>query len=57
MMDVHRTYCENHFMMNISQIIILYTLNLYSAVWQVQLNKTGNKQKRKYSYSLHLESH
>lgn len=44
-------------MMNISQIIILYTLNLYSAVWQVHLNKTGNKQKRKYSYSLHLESH
>ena len=46
MMDVHQTYCENHFMKYVSQISILYTLNLYSAVWQLHLNKTGKKKKK-----------
>ena len=30
-------------MMYVSQIIMLYTLNLYSAVCQLHLNKTGRK--------------
>ena len=30
-------------MMYVSQIIMLYTLNLYSAVWQLYLNVTGRK--------------
>lgn len=31
MMDAYQTYYDNHFIMYISQNIILYTLNLYSA--------------------------
>ena len=42
MMDVHYPYC-NHFMMEVSQITMLYTLNLYSVVCQLHLNKTGIK--------------
>ena len=34
-------------MMYVSQIIMLYTLNLYSAVCQLYLNKTGRREKRK----------
>ena len=34
-------------MMYVSQIIMLYTLNLCSAVCQLYLNKTGGKKKRK----------
>ena len=30
-------------MMYVNQIIMLYTLNLYSAVCQLYLNKTGRK--------------
>ena len=30
MMDVPKTYCNNHFMIYVSQIIILYTLNYIS---------------------------
>ena len=33
--------------MYVSQIIMLYTLNLYSAVRQLYLNKTGRKTKTK----------
>ena len=40
-MNVHYTYCENHFMMSASQIIMLYTINGYSAVCQLYINKTG----------------
>ena len=43
MMDDHETYCDNHFMMYVSQIIMLCTLNLYGAVCQLYLNKTGGK--------------
>ena len=39
--DVHRTYHGNHLMMHPSQIIILYILNLYSAVYKLYLNKAG----------------
>ena len=46
MMDVHYTYCGNHFMMYLSLIIMLYTLNLYSGVCQLHLNKTERKKKR-----------
>ena len=44
MMNVHSTYWENHFMMYLSQIIMLYTLSLYNAVWQLYLKKTGKKE-------------
>ena len=43
MMDVHETSCGHHFMMHESQIIMLYTWNLYSVVCQLYLNKTGRK--------------
>ena len=33
-------------MMYVSQIIMLYTLNLYSAVFQLYLNKTGRKKNK-----------
>ena len=39
-MGVHLMYCDNHFMMYISQIIMLYTLNLYNALYKLYLNKT-----------------
>ena len=42
MMDVHSDNC---FMMFVSQIIIPYTLNLYSNEYQFYLNKTENKKK------------
>ena len=32
-------------MMYVSQVIMLYTLNLHSAVCQLYLNKTGRKKK------------
>ena len=40
-LDIHYN-CDNHFMC-ISQIIMLYTLNLYSAKCQLHFNKTGRK--------------
>lgn len=39
MMDVDQTYCGNHFTINVSQIIMLSTLNLYSAVYQLYPKK------------------
>ena len=45
-MDIHETYCDNHFRMYVTQIITLYTLNLYSAVCQLCLNKTGRKKEK-----------
>ena len=43
MMNVIKIYCGNHFTMYVSQTIMLYTLNLYSVVCQLYLNKTGQK--------------
>lgn len=40
---VHWTYYGNHFIMYVSQIIMLATFNLRSAVCQLYLNKTGRK--------------
>ena len=39
-MDVPQTYCGHHFMMHVSQIIMLYT-NLYSVICKLYINKTG----------------
>ena len=36
-------FCGSHFMMYLSQFIMLFTLNLYSAVCQLYLNKPGRK--------------
>ena len=35
--------------MHVSQIIMLYTLNLYSAMYQLYLNKTGRKKQRNHA--------
>ena len=43
MTDVHYIYCGDHFMMCVSQIFMLRTLDLYSAVCQLHLNKTRRK--------------
>ena len=43
MMDGHQTYCGNRFMMDVSQINVLYTLNLYNPVCQLYFNKTGRR--------------
>ena len=43
MMNVHWTYCGNHFMMYTSQIIRLYTLHAYSSVCQLYLTVKGKK--------------
>ena len=40
------TYCDNHFIMYVSQIIMLYTLSVSSAVCQLYLHKTGRKKKK-----------
>ena len=42
--------------MYVSQIIMLYTLNLYSAVCQLCLNKIGRKSKTKKSKTINKES-
>ena len=42
-MDVNLSYYGNQFMMYVSQMSMLYTLNLYSDVCQLFLNKTGKK--------------
>ena len=39
MMNVHQTYCGDHFMIYVSQIIMLSALNSYSAECQLYLNK------------------
>lgn len=38
-------------MIYVNQTIMLYTLNLYSDVCQLCLNKTGRKKKRKYLFT------
>ena len=38
---------DNHFMMYVSQIIMLYTLKMCSARCQLYLNKTGKKREEK----------
>ena len=43
MIDINYIYCGNHFMLYKSQIIMLYTLNLYSAACQLYLNETGEE--------------
>lgn len=45
MIDVNQIYCDNHFVIHVSQIITLYTLNLYNDVCQLTLKKkkTGGK--------------
>ena len=32
MVDIHQIFCDNHFMMYVSQIIMLHTINIHSAV-------------------------
>lgn len=39
MMNANQTFCGDHFTIYLSQIIILYTLNLHSAACQLYINK------------------
>lgn len=48
--DVPWTYRGNRFMTYVSQIMILFTLSLPSAVCQLRLNKTGRKKIKSLSY-------
>ena len=41
-MDANSTFCSNNFTINV-QTIMLHTLNLYSDMCQLYLNKTGEK--------------
>ena len=41
MLDVREAYYGSHFMMDVSQIITPYTVNVYSVVCQVYPNETG----------------
>ena len=41
-MNIHQTYCSNHFMMHVRQIIMLYSLDLHSVSYQLYL-KTEKK--------------
>lgn len=40
MMTTVKTYCGSHFKIHVSQIL-LYTLNTYTVVYQLYLNKNG----------------
>ena len=40
--------CDNHFVRYVSQIIMMYTLNLHSDVCQLHLSKTGIKKKKQH---------
>lgn len=46
MMDVHSAFWDNHFVVGGSQITILCTLNLYSAVCWLYLNTIGREKKK-----------
>ena len=44
MMNIHQTYCDNCFMIYVSQIIKLYTLNLYKLyVNYISINQKGER--------------
>ena len=45
MMSVIQTYYDNHYTIYVNQIIMLYTLNLFSDVCQLFLSKTGKKKR------------
>jgi len=49
MTDVPQTYCGNHFIVCVSQVIVLYTLNLPSAISQLYCNRTGRRKKKRNS--------
>lgn len=54
-MDVNETYSDNYFIICVSQVIVLYNLNLYSARHQFYLNKTKKKKKRQSWRLGHLQ--
>ena len=45
-MGVNQTYCGNHLIIHVSQVIMLYILN--SAVCQLYLNKTRGGKEREH---------
>ena len=45
-MDVSRTYYSNYFTMYVNQTIMLYAFNFCSHIYQLFLNKTGEKKKK-----------
>lgn len=44
MKNVNWIYCSKHFMIHVSQIILLYTSHLYTAICQLYVNKTGKQE-------------
>ena len=48
-MDVDQSYCDNNFMIYVSQIILLFVLNFYSAACQLHLNRTGRRKKNTHT--------
>lgn len=52
MMDVNETCCGNHSAIYINQNIMLYTLNLYSNICQLLLNKLGGKRGQVYALKM-----
>ena len=48
--NVRGMHCGNNFMMCVNQIIMLYLLNLYTAVCQLYLNKIGRKKRIQFGY-------
>ena len=51
MVDAEQIYCDNHFMIFVSQIM-LYTLNLYTVVCQLHLSRIGRKKKTTTTFTL-----
>lgn len=44
---VTKSICGNHFTQHVNQTMMLYTLSLYNDAYQLFLNKTRGKGKRK----------
>ena len=47
MTDVNQIYYDNHFMIYVCEVM-LYTLNVYSAICQLHLNEAKRKKKKEW---------
>ena len=56
-MGVSQNYFSYHFTTYVNKTIMLYTLNLYSDVCQLFLNKTGGKKELSFKLSRILSWH
>ena len=46
MMDIHSSYCGNHFMICVNEIIMLYTLNLALCVSYIPVKLEEEKKEK-----------